>query len=393
MRNRVDPIGFADIVNSSGKATNFFARNWQNLVNLVTEVAEIEGGLVEVVERLLRLENAEIIAGTGLSGGGRLGDAPITLLADTQAILDEITGGQGAVLYRGATQWQALPAGTPGQVLGTQGPEQDVLWVNQTGGGGGGGGSGSWFTGGRSGDTSLDTGAFATKGISLTPYEDMSVESLHALIDPDSTAQTFVGSIVTLADPSLSTTVSAVLGTTAPVQAERNTPYWVRMVFDAPIELTAGVTYTLLVSLSNATGTTALRVGSINSLSEFDQPDEGGPYTWFRGSGNHTGHEIASSTVAVGSSTTRQFEFFAIYPTGTFGSGGGGGGGGNLVVGPIPVTLSQGLLYVDQNSKDASMLRTDGTRCDFYIDDQKRLVTEIFSAILEREDGQGVLTL
>jgi hypothetical protein len=61
-------------------------------------------------------------------------DADLTVLA-------AIAGVQGDIIYRNATQWVRLPAGTAGQVLHTNGAGANPAWdTDDTGGGGGGAG-------------------------------------------------------------------------------------------------------------------------------------------------------------------------------------------------------------------------------------------------------------
>lgn len=70
----------------------------------------------------------QIIAGLGLNGGGVLSAGDVTIDADVQAILDEITTTQGAVLYRAAAGWVPLLPGTAGQVLTTNGAAAGPTW-------------------------------------------------------------------------------------------------------------------------------------------------------------------------------------------------------------------------------------------------------------------------
>jgi len=98
-----------------------------------------------------------IIAGTGLAGGGTLAASRTlslasisnnTLLANVSgvsaaptpnslsAIMDSaFTSTQGAILYRGASNWVALSPGTNGQVLQTGGPSANPSWLTVTGAG------------------------------------------------------------------------------------------------------------------------------------------------------------------------------------------------------------------------------------------------------------------
>lgn len=66
---------------------------------------------------------------------------------------------------------------------------------------------------------------------------------------------------------------------------------------------------------------------------------------------------------------------------------------GNTVIGPFPVTFEQGVLYIDPDSKDAVLVNSAGEVCEFFLDDQSKLVFEMFEATIEREDGLGCLTI
>ena len=60
------------------------------------------------------------------------GSSAVPTDATVSAVLDTISGTQGAVLYRGNTTWQALPPGTNGYVLATSGAGANPSWVLQT---------------------------------------------------------------------------------------------------------------------------------------------------------------------------------------------------------------------------------------------------------------------
>lgn len=85
----------------------------EGLVNGAARVAVVGAGLVIAVS-----------SGDGWSVEGGAGTV-------TQA-LDTLTGGsvRGAVPYRGATTWQALPPGTAGQFLQTTGAGADPVWAS-----------------------------------------------------------------------------------------------------------------------------------------------------------------------------------------------------------------------------------------------------------------------
>ena len=54
--------------------------------------------------------------------------------ADIQALLDSISSTQGAILYRGAADWEGLNPGTSGQFLQTQGAGANPQWADEGGG-------------------------------------------------------------------------------------------------------------------------------------------------------------------------------------------------------------------------------------------------------------------
>lgn len=131
----------------TGAASPEFMQWWQQLFGTQNELSD---ALTEKVP-----ETRQIIAGTGLTGGGDLSQDR-TLTADEQAILDQIGTTQGSILYRGASAWAALGPGTNGQVLQTQGAGADPQWVS--------GAAGSTLLGSAAG-----TGSSATLTVSSIP--------------------------------------------------------------------------------------------------------------------------------------------------------------------------------------------------------------------------------
>lgn len=103
------------LVNPDGKPSAYFLRYLKD-----------RGGALTDLETLFL--NRQVIAGDGLDGGGKLGDGDVTLTADVQEILDQITTQHGAILFRGATGWQALAPGTAGETLYTNGVGSDPYW-------------------------------------------------------------------------------------------------------------------------------------------------------------------------------------------------------------------------------------------------------------------------
>lgn len=123
------------IVGPDGKPTEYFIR-WaqQRQIDIGSAISAAQA--VQIIEQFL--EDHPLVAGSGISltPNGNIADG-VTISAQAQAILDQISTVQGSVLFRGATDWEALPPGTLGHYLQTQGAGADPLWA--AGGGGGGG--------------------------------------------------------------------------------------------------------------------------------------------------------------------------------------------------------------------------------------------------------------
>lgn len=119
------PLGMPIVDPQTGAATREFAIWWQQLFgNQGTIDGDVEGKADAATQ---------IIAGAGLTGGGNLSQDR-TLTADEQAILDAISTTQGAVLYRGASDWAALAPGTSGQFLKTNGAGANPAWASASAG-------------------------------------------------------------------------------------------------------------------------------------------------------------------------------------------------------------------------------------------------------------------
>jgi hypothetical protein len=128
------------IVNADGTPTQLFIR-WaqQRQIDIGASITAAEA--LEIATQYV----AEFMAahplneGTGIqiTPSGDIADG-ITITAEVQEILDEISSTQGTILFRGAADWQALAPGTAGYFLQTNGAGADPAWAA---GGGGGGGS------------------------------------------------------------------------------------------------------------------------------------------------------------------------------------------------------------------------------------------------------------
>jgi hypothetical protein len=124
------------VVNPDGTPTEYFIRWAQE-----KQIAIGEGITAEQALVIVRQFTADhpLVGGAGiiLTPSGDLAD-DVTIGADVQAILDQISTTWGAVLFRGTADWQALAPGTSGQFLKTNGAGADPEWAAAGSGGGGG---------------------------------------------------------------------------------------------------------------------------------------------------------------------------------------------------------------------------------------------------------------
>jgi hypothetical protein len=138
MVGRLQPLDekFA-IVDANGRPTLYFTR-WAQQRQIDIGEAVTAARALEIVQEFLTAH--PLIAGNGidLAPSGDIG-ADVTISADVQAILDQITTTHGSILYRSASAWAALAPGTAGEFLQTGGAGADPAWAA-----GGGGGSLAW---------------------------------------------------------------------------------------------------------------------------------------------------------------------------------------------------------------------------------------------------------
>lgn len=123
----VPPLNWqTPIVNPNGTASDAFRRWWQNMF----------GNGQNNTDQVQALIDAQIQAGVGITvtPDGHLLSDPV-IAAEVQPILNQISNTQGVVLFRGASEWEALAPGTAGQFLKTQGAGADPVWASGGGGG------------------------------------------------------------------------------------------------------------------------------------------------------------------------------------------------------------------------------------------------------------------
>jgi hypothetical protein len=245
------------IVGPDGKPTEYFIR-WAQQRQIDIGQAIDEDRALEIIQAFI--DDYALQAGSGISitPDGKLTSNP-TISAEVQAILNQISSTHGAVLFRGATNWQALAPGTAGQVLATNGAGADPSWVNQSGGGGliidMGASDASYVTSG---------GAQASKANIIKPRRDMSVISLYARMFSKVNGATYTGIIATLSTPT-GYTIGTVLGTTTTFTATDTSQEWIELTFSSPISLTAGTRYALIITRSGVSGTTVLTISTFAS--------------------------------------------------------------------------------------------------------------------------------
>lgn len=120
------------IVADDGTPTDYFIRWAQQRQIDIGEAIDAQQAL-QIVEQFLA--DNPLIAGSGIvfaPPSGNIADG-LTISAEVQAILNQISTTRGTVLFRGATNWQALAPGTAGQFLQTQGAGADPVWATASG--------------------------------------------------------------------------------------------------------------------------------------------------------------------------------------------------------------------------------------------------------------------
>jgi len=125
------------ITNPDGTPSRYFLQYLRSRGGALTD---IEAELLNAIELLQNKvdKTTQVIAGTGLTGGGAL-SGNVTLNVSINDALNTLSTTHGSVLYRGAGGWSALPPGTSGYVLQTKGAGLDPAWEPDAHGAGGGG--------------------------------------------------------------------------------------------------------------------------------------------------------------------------------------------------------------------------------------------------------------
>jgi hypothetical protein len=140
------------IAGPDGRPTLYFTRWAQQRMQDIGDALSRE-------QVLALIQEFELQSGLGITitPDGKLTSDP-TIAVDIQAVLDAISAVQGSVLYRGASDWEALAPGTAGEFLQTNGAGADPAWAAGGGGGGGGGTLLPYFGDGSDGDVTISAG-------------------------------------------------------------------------------------------------------------------------------------------------------------------------------------------------------------------------------------------
>lgn len=140
---QVDPLSrAAQIADQSGFPTQFFIRQWNNLLSL--PALGTPGGVSTTLDQLGTAQGSLIYRDAAL--WTTLGPSTIGFILRTNgaaanpswtslsSILDLIGSTRGSIVYRGASGWAALVPGTSGYVLTSNGAGADPSYVSATAG-------------------------------------------------------------------------------------------------------------------------------------------------------------------------------------------------------------------------------------------------------------------
>lgn len=122
------------IVNLDGTPNDYFIR-WAQQRQIDIGAGITAAQAATIIAQFMA--DHPLVAGSGihLTPTGNLNDH-VTIAADVQAILDQITSTHGSILFRGASAWLELAPGAAGEFLQTAGAGADPVWAASGGGGG-----------------------------------------------------------------------------------------------------------------------------------------------------------------------------------------------------------------------------------------------------------------
>lgn len=178
------------------------------------------------------------------------------MTTNPQYILDGITTEIGSMLFRAPVGWLGLPAGQPGQILATTGPQP--YWTPAPAGTGG-----SIYTANQWGGAS--TSLFASKGVLIQPISPFTITAAYAPV-AEVAGQSYKWGLYEIGPTS---TITAVLSLSATYTAPATATTYRVVPLGAPPVLQPGTRYALLFTRTSATNTTScgLNAGTGNCRS------------------------------------------------------------------------------------------------------------------------------
>lgn len=225
------------IVDKDGNPTPYFQRVLQELTdNLINEIVLDGVGGDPGDNRLLVWDDT-----TGVLTFATLSD-----------VIDWTEDTHGSILFRGATEWEALAPGGAGEVLTTNGAAADPSWEAPGAGGG-------YFKGLFVAPVgALDATAFATKGFGWTTDANIEVHKGHAIIssNPANSAHSMQIATVNLTNG----TIGTVLGTSNTAVINSTSTLVYEFIFPTPVTIASGTDIAILMINNSGTGTTICRV-------------------------------------------------------------------------------------------------------------------------------------